>query len=221
MRRLWPIPLLLALSVFATRPAHAQHADANFEAGLSKRFLSGGLKGSVGPIIGLSGDLALMPLIRVGAYFDEELAADGEAKAPFITSFGGRVKFLPPLGSEKLRAWLFVGIGYAIVSAPGYHTSEPVPNFNTGGQSNVDATVASTGGSFVEIPFGIGGSYQLRAPWVVLAELSGRASLGSGGNYFDPTGRPATITSTGDSIGIITGSESFAVILTVGIGLDL
>jgi hypothetical protein len=222
MRRLWPIPLFLALSIFATRPAHAQHFDASFNAGVSKRILSGGsLSGSTGPIVGLAGDVALMPLIRVGAYVDEEMAFDGEPKAPFITSFGARVKFLPPLGNEKLRAWIFVGFGYAFLSAPGYHESLPLPS-GSGTQVSQDATTPASGGTFIEIPFGVGGSYQLRAPWVLLAELSGRAGLNSSGNYFDPTGRNAFQTSAPtNNIGLITGNESFAIILTVGIGLDL
>jgi len=188
---------------------------------MSKRFLSGGsLTGSFGPIIGLSGDIALMPLIRVGVYVDEELAIDGEPKSPFITSFGGRVKFLPPVGSDNWRMWLFVGVGYAVVTAPGYHQTVPA-TIDEITQTNQDATATPSSGSFMEIPFGVGASYKLRAPWVILGELSGRAGLNSGGSYFDPTGRNAYITSTPtDTLGFVTGTESFALILTVGIGLD-
>src|SRR5580704_13345755 len=122
MRRLWPLPFLLALSLFFARPARAQHFDASLNVGASRRFLSGGsLSGSTGlPLVGLSGDIALAPLFRIGAYFDEERASDGEPKSPLITSFGARIKFLPPLGSSKLKAWLFVGFGYAAVLAPSY-----------------------------------------------------------------------------------------------------
>ncbi len=223
MRRLWPVPVAAALSLFAARPARAQtHFDASFNAGVAKRFLTGGsLNGSFGPVIGLEGDVAVVPLVRIGVYVDEEMAADGEPKAPFITSFGGRIKLLPPIGNENYRLWLFAGFGYAALSAPSYHQSVPLPNPASSSLTNADVTTPSAGGSFLELPFGIGGSYRLRAPWVVQAELSGRVAMGSNGSYFDPTGRNAYQTSNGDFLGLVIGKESVAMFFTVGIGLDL
>jgi hypothetical protein len=220
MRRLWPLPFFLALTLFSARPAHAQHFDANFETGYSRRFLSGGtLTGSNGfPLIGVTAAIALAPLFRLGVYFDEELANDGEPKSPFITTLGARIKFLPPLGSKKWKMWLFLGFGYGAVVAPSY--TQVVGATADNPNPNQTGTALKDGGSFLEVPFGIGASYKLRAPWVVLGELSGRAGLNSQGSYFDPTGRP-TVTAQGDSLGLITGSESFAILATLGIGIDL
>lgn len=222
-RLLWPLrwlPLIgTALSLFAARPALAQHYDVSFNAGVSKRFMSGGsLEGSTGPIIGLAGDIALAPLFRFGVYLDEELAYDGEPKSPYITTVGGRIKFLPPLGSDKVKAWIFVGFGYGALIAPSYtQTIGPTADNQS---ANQQGTALKDGGSFLEIPFGLGASYKLREPWVVLAELCGRAAVSSSGSYFDPTGRPA-VTASGESTGLVTGEESFAIIFTVGIGIDL
>jgi hypothetical protein len=220
-----------AVALAATeRPAHADtNFDLAFQTGVAKRFFSNpdgaaGLSGSVGPVLMVQADVALVPLVRVGAYVSQEMQFDGEPSAPFITSAGARVKLTPPLAMDKLRFWVFAGFGFAGLAAPSYHQQLPYPGQGpqTGQAVLADSTIPAQTGSFFEVPFGLGLSYKLRAPWTLLGELSGHAAFDSGGPYFDPTGRAAYETGGNHTpAGITIGSESFALFVTAGVGLDL
>jgi hypothetical protein len=225
--------LLMLLFTVLARPSRADvDYDVNLQLGYSHRFHScpegGCLTGSNGPVLLLQGDIALAPLARVGIYVDEELGVDGEPRPPFITSFGGRFSLTPPLPSDRMRFWVFVGVGFAAVYAPGYHQSLPFQDTSSptaqqnGGTINEDATIPAATGSFIELPFGVGGSYRLRRPWVLLAELSGRPAFNCNGAFFDPTARAGFETAPPNTpTGVPVGSESFALFFTAGVGLDL
>lgn len=214
--------LLAPVMAFAPRTAHAQvHWDAHVEAGVAKRFLRGGsLSGGFGPLVGLDAHVALMPLLRVGAYVDEEVAPTGEPSSRHVTSFGLRLKAVPPWPRADLRVWAFAGFGYAAVSAPGYHQALMAPDgVNV---VNADATAFDAHGHFFEVPVGVGAAWRFRRPWELTTELSGRIGLGASGNYYDPVGRPGVVTSSGLPIGLgPIGQDALALILTVGIGFDL
>jgi hypothetical protein len=226
--------VFVPVAVCAARPARADtNFDLNFQTGIGRRFLSspsgeGGLAGSWDPMLLVEADVALAPLLRLGLYVDEEIAVDGEPRAPFMTGFGGRFRFTPPgLNTEKFKFWVFAGLGFTGVVAPGYTQNLPfqTPTGENGGTAPIPANVQSANGYFIEVPFGIGGSYRLRGNWSFVCELSGRAALDSSGEYFDPTGRTATAVGTTGAqqagAGIVIGSESVGIFLTAGVGLDL
>src|SRR3954465_5249941 len=123
--RLFPLisAFFLAISLVAltASPAQAQvHWDVGAEAGVMKRVLTsrpdGGSDAKFGPMVGLPAHVALMPLLRVGAYVNGELSPTDEPTARRIYSGGLRLKMTPPvlLGpNDALRVWIFAGFGYA------------------------------------------------------------------------------------------------------------
>ena len=109
---------LVAMLLVAT-PAQAQlHWDASAQVGAMKRVLgnrpSGGDDTLWGPAGQLTGHIALLPLVRVGAYFGHDISPfDGKASARDITWGGLRAKIMSPWPRGDGRVWLFFGFGYA------------------------------------------------------------------------------------------------------------
>ena len=64
---------------------------------------------------------------------------------------------------------------------------------------------APNGGTLLEVPAGLGLALKVRAPWELFAELGGRAGVAFLGGVYD---------------GGITGKDSFAVSLSVGVSLS-
>jgi hypothetical protein len=194
----WTLTLALVL-VPAT--AHAQiHWDASAQLGVMKRVLgdrpSGGKDAGFGPVGQLTGHVALLPLVRFGAYVGHDISpVGGDVSARDLTWGGVRAKIMSPWPRGNLRAWLFFGFGYA----------------GTYQRSSVRSAVLvdGAGGSFFEVPFGLGASYKLRKPWELCAELGGRAGFGYAGSVYD-SGSPA-----------FAGKDGFGIGLTIGILADL
>jgi hypothetical protein len=216
---------LVSLSLFAlARPAHAQtHWDLNVHAGIARRFFNTTLPegGTLGPIVGLSGDFALLPLVRLGAYADYEYAYTGEAATPSIISGGLRVKLEPPVNFRGVHPYAFAGFGVAYVSAPAYDLSVGSGQLQPGSQPGT-ATATATSGTVLELPIGAGLAWRFRRPWELFVEVQGRVGLDSEGDYFSANGRPissATYPNHVPGIEVI-GTESFALMATVGIGFD-
>lgn len=227
------IPAFLSVLLAAPSARAQLRWDASLQAGGAGRFFSGssqvsGLSGSVGPLVGLEGDIALLPLLRVGAYVDYEYADTGEPTPPSAVSFGARAKVMIPGYRSNVHWWLFTGFGGVVLDAPGYTQPVVAPNADT-------AVVAPAMGYFMEIPVGLGMGWRVRKPWEVVAELQGRFGFDMSGSYFTDDGsgagryRPATGSSTNAQgvtttsslpIPLPTGTDVFAVLLTVGIGLD-
>jgi hypothetical protein len=213
--------------LLAARPASAQlHWDAGLDAGGSARLRTSGTdKTGFGGLVGLKAHWALLPLVRVGAYVDQEVSSTGEPSARRYTSFGGRIKLTPPLGSDAYRAWIFLGFGYAAVYSSSFESVDQ--GVDPSGRPITTKTSAfGAGGGFFEIPVGIGGAVRLRKPWELTAELSGRFGLGTTGSLYASEGRPglgpdATGTGYGPTSFAAVGNDSFALLLTVGIGVDL
>jgi hypothetical protein len=215
---------LTALVAFAllllTQPANAQlHWDASAEAGVMKRFLSskppGGGDAGFGPVVEIHGHIALLPLLRLGAYVAHDIAPmPGDVAALQITSFGARVKGTSPWPLDPWHIWAFAGLGYAGVYGPSYSTRVGAPQ--------TDVSVAGAGGGFFELPFGVGISYKLRRPWHVMAELSGRGGFGFSGSVFDlGAGRTGTPQS-GPTVYLSNpGVPSFGTSFVVGLMVDL
>lgn len=215
--------VLTALAValplaFASSRAGAQiHWDASAQLGVMKRNLvdrptgSAGRDATFGPAGQLTGHVALLPLVRLGAYFGHDISPfQGEASARDLTWGGLRAKIMSPWPRGDARAWLFFGFGYAGV----YQRSTATTT------AAVPGIVHGAGGGFFEVPFGIGASYKLRKPWELCAELGGRAGFGHSGSVYEAPG-PRTTTGSGESNVAPAGIDRFAFGLTVGVLVDL
>ena len=209
------------------RTAHAQlHWDASAQVGIMKRVLSdrpsGGEDAGFGPAGQLSGHLALLPLVRVGAYFGHDISPlGGDASARDITWGGLRAKIMSPFPRGALRAWVFVGFGYAGVYQ---RSTSAVRNF-PGPPGNIvirsDAVVEGAGGSYFEVPYGIGASYNIRKPWALCAELGMRSGFGHSGSVYEPPGPQVSSAGRANSNALPAGKDTFGIGLTVGVLVDL
>jgi hypothetical protein len=221
----------IAAALLVAAPARAQTRwDASLQAGGSGRIFSGnanvaGLPGSIGPIVGLTADVAIIPLLRVGLYGDYEYADTSEPKAPSAISFGGRLKLMLPGYRGGVHWWLFTGIGGVVWEAPGYAQLAQNPSVTTG-PSNTVENVSAASGYFAEVPLGVGMGWRVHGSWELVAELQGRFGFAMNGSYFtdDGTGngltRPATTSNGTAAYGEPTGTDVLAIQLTVGIGFE-
>jgi hypothetical protein len=187
-----------------------------------KRFLSSkppdANDAGFGPSLELHGHVALLPLLRVGAYLGHDIAPlPGDMSALQITSFGARAKATSPWPLDPWHIWMFAGFGYAGVYGPSYATHVAAP-----GGRETDARFEGAGGGFLEVPFGVGVSYKLRRPWHLMAELSGRGGFGFRGSVFElPVGRTGTPQSGPTFYVVNPGVPSFGASLRLGITVDL
>lgn len=164
-----------ALVLLAAADARAQASvnwDVGAEVGAMKRFTTGSSSQTsepgFGPVFGLQGHVALIPMLRVGLYASQDLSPmPGWPMRQFYEG-GLHLKFTPPLLSHPWRTYLFAGFGAA------YARQDP------------------RAGTLLEVPAGFGLALKLRAPWEVFAELGGRAGVaflgglyGSGGTGKD------------------------------------
>jgi hypothetical protein len=215
---------IAAVGVFATARAEAQlHFDAGAEAGVSKRLLTdrppGGPDAGFGAAFEVHGHIAILPLLRAGLYVAHDVAPVPGLAAREITSAGMRVKVVPPLLRGPWRTWLFAGFGYAGVYAPGYATVYPLPS----GGAPVPVRVAGSGGSYFEVPVGVGASYRLRK-WVELTlELGARIGFGFHGSVYGEDGGRAAFVANGSGLQERipeAGNDSLAFALSFGVSFD-
>lgn len=218
--------LFAVLFAFSSTANAQVHWDVGAEAGVMKRVLTsrpaGGSDAGFGPIVGVHAHVALMPLIRVGVYLDGELSPTDEPTSRRIYSGGLRVKLTPPISpADAIRFWAFAGFGYAGVYSPAYH-ADLVIRDAAGNVTKQGIDASGAGGHFLEIPLGVGMGWRLRKPWELTAELSGRLGIANGGTLYSADGRAATATGVpGDVRATTPGQDSWAIGLTIGIGLDL
>lgn len=226
MRRLLTTLAVAVALLLATARADAQvHWDASAQVGFMKRNLvdrpTGGARdATVGPAGQLTGHVALLPLVRLGAYFGHDISPfQGDASARDITWGGLRAKIMSPWPRGDARAWLFVGFGYAGVYQRSTVTTAgmtaPAP-----GVAGTERVVHGAGGGFFEVPFGLGASYKLRKPWELCAELGARAGFGHSGSVYDSPG-PRRTSESGESNMPPAGIDRFGFGLTVGVLVDL
>jgi hypothetical protein len=221
-------PLTLALALTLT-PALARaqvHWDASAQAGVTRRVLgdrpSGGGDAGFGPTAELTGHVALLPLVRLGAYFGYDLSpVSGQSSARDLTWGGARVKLMSPWPRGALRAWLFFGLGWTGVYARSTAGPRTYPGPAGAPSVQSDAVVHGAHGGFFEVPYGLGASYKLRKPWELCAELGMRSGFAHmGGAYVEPGPR---VTSPGhdETNALPAGKDRFAIGLTVGVLVDL
>jgi hypothetical protein len=217
---------LVALSLLLTKESRAQlHWDASAQLGVMKRFLADRPNGvddaGFGPTGQLTGHLALLPLVHVGGYFGHDISPlSGDASARNITFGGLRVKGIVPGIRGPIRAWIFAGFGYAGVYSPSFETTFVFQDeLMTPERRSV--RVEGSGGSFFDVPFGIGASYKLFKPWELCAELGARFGFGHTGSVYEANGRRVTVPNSPPQNAISAGLDRFALGLTLGVLVDL
>jgi hypothetical protein len=213
----------LTVALVFAAPAQAQvHWDASAQVGGTQRFLynrpQGGPNAGLGPAFEVDGHVALLPLLRVGAYVSGDITSAGPATRQMLGG-GARVLAFSPWRSPSFHAWLFAGFGYRVVLAPSYHTTLPLAPDNLTAPSPTDVLVSQAGGGFFEIPVGIGGSFALRPPFQLVAELGTRFGLGSSGSVYEDPGRSAQPQGYPEIRLLPAGNDAFSLFLTLGIAV--
>ena len=218
---------VIAALLFHAAPAAAQlHWDASAQVGAMKRELgsrpSGGRDAGFGPVAELEAHVALIPLVRLGAYVGHDISPIyGDSSARDLTWGGLHAKIMSPWPRGKLRAWLFTGFGYAGV----YARSTAAPRIYPGPAGvpavSSDAVVQGSHGGFFDVPFGIGASYKLRKPFELCAELGMHAGFGFRGRVYREPGPLVTSPVQPESHALPAGNDGFGIGLTVGVLVDL
>ena len=204
----------------SARDASAQlHGDVGVNVGAMDRVRGGGAgNGGLGPVAEIEAHIAVLPLLRVGVYASHDIAPNSiDGAAWQVTSAGLHVKVLAPFVRGAYRAWFFTGLGYAGIYAPSYNYTF---DFSDGeGPRGTYATGA--GGSFFEVPVGIGFGWRFAKPWELVAQLGARINFDFVGSLYDydtgraviPNGGPVYFNSP-------VGTDHVAPFLTIGIALD-
>lgn len=217
---------LLLLIALTPGTASAQlHWDASAQVGAMKRFLASRPGGSddagFGPAAQLTGHLALLPLVHVGGYFGFDISPMPADVAARNMTYGGlRAKGMIPWVRGSGRAWIFAGFGYAAAYAPSYSSHFFVPDAS-GTVIRRSVKVEGGGGTFFDVPFGIGASYKLFPPWELCAELGARAAFGNSGTIYDQPGPGVSVDDGTVQRASPAGLDRFALGLTLGVLIDL
>jgi hypothetical protein len=136
-----------------------------------QRFLTARPAGSPGlepgPMLELSGHVAVLPLLRAGAYVSFDLATIGGEDSREILSAGFSGRLFSPWPRGAWRAWLALGFGYDAGHAPAF------------------AGVPATSGGFFEVPLGIGALVRLSPGFELLGEAGARIGFGFSGSEYN------------------------------------
>lgn len=226
IRHAWQALVALGL-LLSSHEAFAQlHWDASAQVGVVKRFLartpSGGHDASFGPTGQLTAHVALLPLVHVGGYFGHDISPlpIGDGTARNITFGGLRAKGMLPFVHGSMHAWLFAGFGYAGVYQQSFDSTFAKPN-PLGGTELRAGHVEGAGGSFFELPFGMGASYSFFKPWELCVELGAKVGFGHDGSVYAAPGPQLTIPNDVSQNVLPAGLDRFSLGLTVGILADL
>jgi len=170
-------------------------------AGVTKRFTSGGDGAApapgFGPSVGLQAHVALVPMVRLGGYFEADLSpASPEAPRAFYAG-GLHARFMPPLLGGPWRTWLYAGFGVA--SAYSYERH--------------------AGGDVLELPVGLGLGRKIGGPWLLYAELGARIGLAAFGDMYGAPGASGAAASPAGAAPFL-GHDSFALSASVGLSLE-
>jgi len=127
-----------------------------------------------GPVAELHGDVALVPMVRVGAHVTFDLAPLGGLPVERMLEGGVQVKFAPPLLAHPWRTWAEVGVGYAWVDEPGYPSSPGL------------APVEGSSGGVFDVPIGVALGYRAGRGLEPFVELGARFGVGFAGALYTP-----------------------------------
>jgi hypothetical protein len=171
-----------------------------------------------GPIGELHAHVALIPFLRVGAYFSYDSSPQDVPPARRFLAFGARVKLSPPWPREPWRAWVFAGFGYASVASGEYTALLPlaVPG---GAPNPTKVSVTDASGSLLEIPFGVGASYTFLKPFAATLELGNRLGFAQGQDLYN--GRSATAPGFPPVVLDPLGQDLYAISITLGVMAEL
>jgi len=171
VRTLVAVGSALCLLAWAREAAAQLHADVDVEAGPMQRLLSSRAAGQgnagIGPMFELSAHVAVLPLLRAGAYVSFDLSPIGGEDTREILAAGLSGRLYSPWPRGDWRAWLTLGFGYAAAHAPSY-----------GG-------VAAASGGFFEVPAGVGASLRLSRSFELIGELGARIGFGFSGSMYN------------------------------------
>lgn len=212
--------------VAAPREASAQlRWDASAQVGVSKRFLTSAFtQPSFGPMAIVSGHIALIPLLRVGAYVAHDISPLESQPARRFYAIGARAKLQAPWASTTLHGWAFAGAGFVGAYGPSETrtlVSSPIGPLATTPSGPGSFSVAGASGRYFEVPFGLGMAVRLRKPWELVFELGGRVGVGFGGDlYASRAAVPAGAEIAPQRV-VSAGNDAFAAFLTAGVGFDL
>jgi hypothetical protein len=224
--------MAVALACAAPRRAGAQlHWDASAQVGPVKRWLTdrptGGDDASFGAEARLAAHVALLPLVRVGAYGTADVTGAGDALR-VLAGGGLRAKIFAPLPSSSLRVWVFGGLGLLGAWSPAYTST-----FSVRGPLDVvpfatEARAEGASGRLFEVPVGAGISRKIWGPFAFTAELGLRLGFAHGGPLYEAPGRAVSAT-TRPPLSVIEASagrappqglDRFALGLTLGFLYD-
>ncbi len=221
--------VVLSLALLATTNASGQvRWDVGGQVGAIKRFATGGDPAApspdVGPLFELQGHLALVPMVRIGAYLAQDISPASGLGLRTFWAGGLHLKLAPPLLSAPWRTWVFAGFGYAYTAAASYQKTV------TTGTQTVNVLFESQTGGMLEVPVGLGLGYRLRGratPWLLVVELGGRIGAGFFGPMYGRgagggggAGAGAGAGSGASALGPFVGKDSFAMTLCVGLSFD-
>ena len=223
---------LVSLVSLASYPAAAQvHADVSAQVGVMKRFLTSRpasepseKNAPFGPAAEVGAHIALLPLVRAGAYIGYDISPSAGSSAGGARDFtwaGARVKIMSPWPSSPFRAWLFAGFGYAGVYARSHATTVSVATGIGNETAPQPARVQGASGGFFEVPFGLGASYNLRKPWALCAELGTRVGFAYSGSAYKAPGPELVVSGASSAHAAPAGRDAFALGLTIGLLVDL
>lgn len=195
------------------------HWDLGAQAGAIDRFTTGGDAAGAspqpGPVFQVQGHVALVPMVRLGAYAATDASPTSDRGTRTFWEGGLHVRFTPPLLTAPWRAWAFAGFGYAYTYKTSYQHAETDPN---GG--GVDVAYADVFGGMLDVPLGIGVGYKVRGPWELFAELGGRFGVGFFGPMYDDGASGRAVSTSLPFVEPFMGEDSFALSLTAGLSLD-
>jgi hypothetical protein len=194
--------------ILHTSPVQAQlHWDVAGEVGVEKRFLRArppeGADAGFGPLARITGHVALLPLIRVGAYgaFSYSPVRTNGGRSFFGGGFEARL--VPPLRLPDWHPYLFVGFGYTAVRVSAFDSAL--------------GKLPAAGGGCIDIPLGIGVTHRLRKPIEIGGVLGTRFSAACSGSAYSGDGR---VTDSGNRI-LNSGTDLFGLYLGALLNVEL
>ena len=162
---------------------------------MTKRFTTGGDHGApapeVGPSVEVQGHVALVPMVRLGAYLATDLTPVSTGGPRAFWEGGLHVRLPPPLAPWPWRSWLFSGFGYAYADDLGAHLP----------------------GGMLAIPVGLGLGRKVSRRVLLFTELGAHFGFGFYGRMYDR----AAVEKLG---GAYVGQDTFALSLSVGLSLE-
>lgn len=163
---------LLVWGMFGASVARAQvHWDASLALSATKRVLSErphrGSDALPGPMVELRGEMALLPMVRVGGYVGHDVANVPSGPTRFHTSAGLRSQVvLPFVRTRGVIPYVALGMGGTHLLASGAQLSQS--GFSTH--------------AFV----GLGSLFPVRGPWALFVEMAPRWGFSFWGDAYGP-----------------------------------